>query len=106
VLFEFDKATLIATSVKELDELYTYLQERPTFTIEIYGHTDSIGTPKRNKELSIERAKAVSDYLIAKGLNVSRIKWFGFGSKKPIVPNDTEAQRKKNRRVEFRLNSE
>lgn len=106
VLFEFNKATLVATSVKELDELYAYLEKRPKLTIEIYGHTDSIGTSNRNKELSLERAKAVSDYLISKGLKSSRIKWFGFGSTKPIVPNDTKAQRKKNRRVEFRLNSE
>ncbi|MBC8757017.1 OmpA family protein [Kordia sp. YSTF-M3] len=106
VLFEFDKATLVPTSVKELDELYVYLQEKPTLTIEVYGHTDAIGTLERNKELSLERAKAVSDYLIAKGLKDSRIEWFGFGSSKPIVSNDTEAQRKKNRRVEFKLNSQ
>jgi len=106
VLFEFDKAILVATSVKELDELAEYLLERPTLTIEIYGHTDNIGTSNRNKELSLERAKAVSDYLISKGLKDTRIKWFGFGSTKPIVANDTAAQRKKNRRVEFRLNSE
>ena len=106
VLFEFDKATLVATSVKELDELYAYLEKRPSLTIEIYGYTDDIGTLRRNKELSLQRAKAVSAYLISKGLEASRIQWFGFGSSKPIVPNDTEAQRKKNRRVEFKLNSE
>lgn len=106
VLFEFDKATLVATSVKELDKLYAHLANRPKLTIEIYGHTDSIGTSNRNKELSLERAKTVSDYLISKGLKYSRIKWFGFGSTKPIIPNDTEAQRKKNRRVEFKLNSQ
>jgi len=70
-------------------------------TIEIYGHTDTIGTSRRNKELSLECAKAVSNYLISIGLHNSSIKWFGFGSSKPIVPNDIEAQRKKNRRVEF-----
>lgn len=106
VLFEFDKAILVATSVKELDELYAYLEKTPSLTIEIYGHTDNIGTSRRNKELSLERAKAVSNYLISKGLKETRIKWFGFGSSKPIVSNDTEAQRKKNRRVEFKLNSQ
>ncbi|WP_420571095.1 OmpA family protein [Kordia sp.] len=106
VLFEFDKAILVETSVNELDELYAYLKKRPLLTIEIYGHTDNIGTARRNKELSLQRAKAVSSYLIDKGLNVSRIKWFGFGSSKPLVPNDTEAQRKKNRRVAFKLNSD
>ncbi|MGH1385041.1 OmpA family protein [Kordia sp.] len=106
VLFEFDKAILVETSVKELDELYAYLEKRPLLSIEIYGHTDNIGTERRNKELSLHRAKAVSDYLISKGLETSRITWFGFGSSKPIVPNDTEAQRKKNRRVAFKLNSE
>ncbi|WP_298417683.1 OmpA family protein [uncultured Kordia sp.] len=106
VLFEFDKAILVATSVKELDDLYVYLEKRPKITIEIYGHTDNIGTSRRNKELSLERAKAVSNYLISKGLHDTRIKWFGFGSSKPVVSNDTEAQRKKNRRVEFKLNSQ
>ncbi|WP_430411096.1 OmpA family protein [Kordia sp.] len=106
VLFEFDKAILVETSVKELDELYAYLEKRPLLTVEIYGHTDAIGTLKRNKELSFERAKAVADYLVLKGLNVSRINWFGFGSTKPLMPNDTEAQRKKNRRVEFKLSSQ
>jgi outer membrane protein OmpA-like peptidoglycan-associated protein len=106
VLFEFDKAILVETSVKELDELYKHLEKRPLLSIEIYGHTDNIGTVRRNKELSLHRAKAVSDYLILKGLETSRITWFGFGSSKPIVPNDTAAQRKKNRRVAFKLNSE
>ncbi len=106
VLFEFDSAILVPTSVKELDELYNYLEKRPSLSIEIYGHTDNIGSVRRNKELSLQRAKAVSDYLISKGLDTSRIQWFGFGSSKPIVPNDTEAQRKKNRRVAFKLNSE
>ena len=106
VLFEFDKAILVTTSAKELDELYTHLEKRPLLTIEIYGHTDNIGTSRRNKELSLERAKAVSDYLISKGLKDTRINWFGFGSSKPLVSNDTEAQRKKNRRVEFKLNSQ
>ncbi|WP_298509859.1 OmpA family protein [uncultured Kordia sp.] len=106
VLFEFDKAILVETSVKELDELYAYLEKSPLLTIEIYGHTDNIGSVRRNKELSLHRAKAVSEYLISKGLEASRIKWFGFGSSKPVVPNYTAAQRKKNRRVEFKLNSE
>jgi len=106
VLFEFDKAILVPTSVKELDILYAYLEKRPALTVEIYGHTDTVGTSRRNKELSLQRAKAVSAYLISKGLDRSRVQWFGFGSSKPVVPNDTEAQRKKNRRVEFKLNSE
>lgn len=106
ILFEFDKAILVESSVQELDELYAYLKTQPTLQIEIYGHTDSMGTLRRNNELSLQRAKAVSDYLISKGLQKSRIKWFGFGSSKPVVPNDTAAQRKINRRVEFKLNSE
>ena len=106
ILFEFDKAVLIESSVQELDELYAYLETQPTLYIEIYGHTDTIGTERRNNELSLQRAKAVSDYLISKGLQKSRIKWFGFGSSKPVVSNDTAAQRKINRRVEFKLKSE
>ncbi|AEH00782.1 OmpA/MotB domain protein [Lacinutrix sp. 5H-3-7-4] len=103
ILFEFDKAILVNTSIEELDKLNLHLKENKNLNIEIYGHTDNIGLAKRNQELSLQRAKSVSEYLISKGLKKERIQWFGFGSSKPLVKNSSEDNRAKNRRVEFKL---
>ncbi|RSK41597.1 OmpA family protein [Mangrovimonas spongiae] len=103
VLFDFDKATLLEASKNELNNLYEHLIKHPELHIEIYGHTDNVGTHKRNQELSEQRAKAVSDYLINKGLDKTKIKWFGYGSSKPKVKNNTEKNRAINRRVAFKL---
>jgi len=72
--------------------------------ITLAGHTDIVGTEEYNQKLSDRRAKAVADYLIRKGINPSRINVVGYGSKKPVAPNDTEEGRAKNRRVEVILN--
>ena len=103
VLFEFDKAELLDVSKEELNQLYNHLSKNSNLSIEIYGHTDNVGLDKRNKELSKQRAKSVADYLISHGLNVSKIKSFGFGSSQPISDNETEEGRQLNRRVEFKL---
>ena len=103
VLFDFDKAELLEISITELNKLYVYLKEYPDFSIEIYGHTDDLGLDKRNKELSVQRAKAVADYLILLDLNSTRIKAFGYGSSKPVSSNETDEGRRLNRRVEFKL---
>lgn len=103
VLFDFDKATLLDISQIELDSLYQHLESHSKLYVEIYGHTDAVGTQERNEELSQERAKAVQDYLILKGLNPTRIKAFGFGSSLPVDSNETEVGRSQNRRVEFKL---
>lgn len=103
VLFDFDKVELLKVSIEELNELYKHLNQNPKLNIEIYGHTDNVGSDTRNKELSEQRAKAVADYLISQGLDISKIKAFGFGSSKPISDNETEDGRQLNRRVEFIL---
>lgn len=103
VLFDFDKATLLPISKIELDSLYSHLKNHPKLKVEIYGHTDAVGTLKRNEQLSLERAKAVEAYLIQKGLSPESVEAFGFGSAKPIDTNTTETGRSQNRRVEFKL---
>ena len=103
VLFDFDKADLLVVSKEELNQLYKHLEANLTLNVEIYGHTDATGLETRNQELSEQRAKAVLDYLIEKGLNATRIKSFGFGSTQPISDNDTEEGRQLNRRVAFKL---
>lgn len=103
VLFDFDKHNLIASSKAELSQLYNYLNANKRLQIEIYGHTDDVGTQKRNDELSLLRAKEVALYLISKGLRPERITATGYGNKFPVANNDTEAGRALNRRVEFKL---
>ena len=102
-LFNFDKAVLLDNSIDELDKLSLYLKENPKLNIEIYGHTDNLGSELRNQELSLQRAKAVSNYLIKKDLSSKRIKWFGFGAEQPVVKNNSEENRAINRRVAFKL---
>ena len=71
--------------------------------IEIRGHTDAKGSDSYNQRLSENRAKAVADYLLSKGINEKRIQSKGYGKSLPIDTNDTEEGRANNRRVEFKI---
>lgn len=102
VLFEFNKADLLTDAEEEINVLTTILRNNK-LTIEIYGHTDAVGSTERNLELSNQRAKAVAMYLIDSGINKNRVKWLGYGSSKPIADNTTEEGRTQNRRVEFKV---
>ena len=103
ILFELGKAVLTVGSYAELDKLVGELQDSPQIKIEISGHTDNTGNPVVNARLSTERAKAVIDYLVRKGIDSSRLTYQGFGSDQPIADNATAAGRAKNRRVEFKI---
>jgi len=103
VLFESAKSVLSPVSFPELNALADILAVEPNTKIEIYGHTDNAGDEKVNLDLSNNRAKAVSDYLVSRGIDPGRINHKGFGSIKPIASNETEEGRKLNRRVEFLL---
>jgi len=87
----------------EIRSLYSFLKDNVYTQITISGHTDNIGNERFNVTLSKQRAKSVSDYLIELGLNLNRIKSFGYGDSKPIETNKTEEGRNKNRRVEFKI---
>lgn len=80
----------------------TLAQYNQTF-VDVYGHTDSTGTPAINQPLSENRAKAVGDYLSTRGVAQARIGTRGFGATQPVASNDTEAGRQANRRVEIKL---
>jgi TonB family protein len=69
--------------------------------VEVEGHTDNVGNAESNKKLSEQRAKAVMDYLISRGVEASRLKSVGYGLVKPVADNSTEEGRAKNRRVEL-----
>lgn len=103
ILFELGKAVLTPDSFEELDRLVTILQDNPLMKIEISGHTDNTGSPVVNARLSTERARAVVDYLVSKGIDKSRLTYRGYGSEQPIAGNETEAGRAINRRVEFKI---
>lgn len=103
VFFVQSKPMLKAESYPELDRLADIMQENPTLVIELNGHTDNQGNKKLNQELSEKRVVAVMNYLLTKGVAKNRMTGKGFGGSKPIMPNDTEENRQKNRRVEFKI---
>jgi OOP family OmpA-OmpF porin len=101
IFFIFGKADLKEESKFELDRLYSVLHSSPSLKIVIQGHTDNIGSPEFNQKLSEDRAKAVFDYLLSKGITEKQISYKGFGQDKPVKDNHTEQGRAYNRRVEF-----
>ena len=76
------------------------MKRRKSAVVEISGHTDNVGNAKKNKALSMKRAQACRDYLISKGIEGNRITAVGYGGERPTVPNDTDENRQKNRRIE------
>lgn len=101
IFFAFDKAVILPKSFDLLDEVARVLSDAPGIKVRIEGHTDSTGNEKHNQELSENRALAVRDYLIDKGVEPKRLDARGFGSSEPLDTNATADGREKNRRVEF-----
>ncbi|GAB1371132.1 OmpA family protein [Candidatus Kapaibacterium sp.] len=103
IFFDFNKSELKNESFPELNRLVNFLMENSDYRVLLTGHTDNTGDSIFNTNLSLDRAKAVSDYLIKNGIARRRIVFEGKGSLMPVVPNDSEENRAKNRRVEFML---
>lgn len=101
--FETGKAMLAPESYVVLDELVTYLNRKEDQRIEIGGHTDNVGSAANNFKLSTERAHAVRSYLIAKGINETRLEAMGYGMTDPIEENSTTQGRAQNRRTEVKV---
>jgi cytochrome c oxidase subunit 2 len=101
--FESGSATLTANSRYELDNLVTGLNAYSGITIEVAGHTDNTGDPSANLALSGARAAAVVKYLTDRGISAGRLRQKGYGDTRPLVANDTEENRAKNRRTEFTI---
>ena len=89
------------TSYVSLYQLAALLVKKPSYTLEVKGHTDNVGKPELNLALSIRRAEAVKKYLTTKDVKAERITTQGFGDTKPLNENKTEEERAKNRRVEL-----
>ena len=103
IFFDYDKATLLQQSYNELHMLIGMLKANPKMKIEVRGHTDGRGSDDYNRRLSENRAKAVVDYLVSKGIDPRRLQYKGFGKSMPIATNATEEGRARNRRVEFKI---
>lgn len=99
--FDVDKADITTQAMETVSQISKALQKDHTLSIGIQGHTDNTGDSKKNKVLSDARAVAVMNYLIANGVDSKRLTAKGFGSDVPLVGNDTEENRAKNRRVEL-----
>jgi outer membrane protein OmpA-like peptidoglycan-associated protein len=103
LLFDFDSDKLRDASKQNLDNLASSLSEFGDSKLLLVGHTDDIGTDTYNLDLSRRRADAVASYLISRGVPSSRVATSGRGESEPIVPNDNDADRQKNRRVEVAI---
>ncbi len=103
VYFQQSSTNLIENSQKTLLQVVDFLNENPSVKIQISGHTDNVGKEYSNKHLSKLRAMVVMNFLIDKGIEASRLSAEGYGSAFPICPNDSEKNKKRNRRVEFEI---
>ncbi len=101
--FETGASTIKSSSFKLLDEIFESAIVAEGLKVGIYGHTDNVGSDEKNIPLSEQRANAVKNYMLKKGIKESRIETKGYGSTKPIASNDTQEGKSKNRRVEIVL---
>jgi outer membrane protein OmpA-like peptidoglycan-associated protein len=103
IFFDTGKWELREKSKTELNELIRFMQDNPQVRGEISGHTDNVGEKKANQELSIKRAKSVYDYLVQNGIEPQRLTYKGYGDTQPAAPNDSEENKQRNRRIEFKI---
>ncbi len=101
VIFDSGSSLLDARSEKVLLKALSRMLDKPTLQVEIVGYTDNKGSSVANMNLSRQRADAVKNWLVSKGIDSSRIKAKGLGSINPIASNETPLGRSKNRRIEF-----
>ncbi len=103
IFFDFDKDVLKTSSYAELNRILELMQTGKINKIEISGHTDSMGDAAYNQNLSERRAKSVYVYFRQKGIAAERMVSVGYGETRPVAPNDIIENKKKNRRVEFKV---
>lgn len=103
IVFDQGKASIRRESFATLDSAYDILKEHESIRLEVTGHTSSEGSEEVNQRLSEERANAVRDYIVNKGIDGSRITARGAGPSEPIADNATPQGREQNRRIEFRI---
>jgi outer membrane protein OmpA-like peptidoglycan-associated protein len=100
--FDFDQATLRPDSLPVLEQVRLLFANDPAYAAEVGGHTDNQGARDYNQKLSAKRAEAVKAWLAGKGIAAGRITTAGYGDTRPLVPNTTDENKARNRRVELR----
>ncbi|MDR0724548.1 MAG: OmpA family protein [Prevotellaceae bacterium] len=103
ITFETNSAELNVESYAELNRLLNFLGQNPEIKIEISAHTDDVGSNEYNFRLSDKRAESVIKFLISNNVDKNRVLSKGYGELKPLVPNDSDENRAKNRRVEIKI---
>lgn len=103
VLFDTGRSDLKPGALRTLEQLAAFLTEHPERSAIIEGHTDSVGAAAFNQKLSEQRAQAVQNALVERGIAPDRLSAVGFGPSRPVVGNETAAGRQQNRRVEIIL---
>ena len=103
VTFDTDSYALQPQFRPTLDKIAGSLNDYPNSLIDVYGHTDSTGTPAHNQVLSENRARTVADYFAIRGVNAGRIRSQGFAATMPVADNATPEGRQRNRRVEIKI---
>ena len=98
VYFDYDQSTLTAEAQATLDKQAAFLKASPSFRITIEGHCDERGTREYNLALGDRRASAVRDYLVAKGINASRLSTISYGKERPSVGGSNDTSYSLNRR--------
>jgi outer membrane protein OmpA-like peptidoglycan-associated protein len=106
VLFDTGSSTLKPGAREKLAKISGILLAHPGLTLQVEGHTDSVGTDEFNQELSGRRADGVRDYLAQEGVPASTMTARGFGKTQPVATNDTPEGRQRNRRVELVVNGD
>jgi outer membrane protein OmpA-like peptidoglycan-associated protein len=103
VFFDFDSSSLNQNSELELERVLDLMNKNPKMVVEISAHTDDKGSDEYNDRLSQARAESVVRFLTDRGVASTRMVAKGYGKTKPCVPNDSDENRAKNRRVEFKV---
>jgi outer membrane protein OmpA-like peptidoglycan-associated protein len=106
VLFDTGSSTLKSATREKLAKISGIVLAHPGLTLQIEGHTDSVGSDPLNQQLSERRADSVRDFLVQQGVAGSSVTAKGFGKTQPVASNDTAEGRQKNRRVELVVNGE